>query len=117
MSTAHELRDAVRFLVEQIPGPRLVEHDPITPYTVMLHAAITELAAARRTTTLHAAITELAEARELLDSAWGVIANANARVALGDWEAANTLWREAAERWRDRYFAMLKAAQAMKGSP
>lgn len=42
----------------------------------------------------------------LLESAWGVIANA------GGWDdahAATPGWREAAERWRDEYHARLSA--------
>ena len=39
------------------------------------------------------------ELEELAELAWGIIANANG----GDWDKANTDWREAAERWRDRY--------------
>ena len=38
---------------------------------------------------------------ELLESAWGIIANAYG----GDWDLASPTsgWKEAAERWRDRY--------------
>ena len=37
--------------------------------------------------------------RDLLEVAWGIIANANE----GDWSKATDEWREAAERWRDEY--------------
>lgn len=37
--------------------------------------------------------------RDLLEVAWGIIANANG----GDWSKATDEWREAAERWRDEY--------------
>jgi len=40
---------------------------------------------------------------DLLELAWGIIANANG----GDWDKATPEWHDAAERWRDRYFAIL----------
>ncbi len=43
---------------------------------------------------------------DLLETAWGIIANANG----GDWEKASPEWREAAARWRDQYHAKLKEA-------
>lgn len=39
------------------------------------------------------------EKDEMLDLAWGIIANASG----GDWDLQSPEWREAAERWRDRY--------------
>jgi len=36
---------------------------------------------------------------ELLEWAWGIIANAHG----GDWEKASEDWRGAAEKWRDEY--------------
>lgn len=60
------------------------------------------------------AIEHLSESRErraalrdeLLDEAWNLIAN----VADGDWGRADVSseWKEAAERWRDRYHESLK---------
>jgi len=46
------------------------------------------------------------EEKELLGLAWGLIANAYG----GDWGDAPTIsgWKEAAERWRDRYHATLR---------
>ncbi len=45
---------------------------------------------------------------DLLEVAWGIIANANG----GDWDKATPEWKEAAERWRDRYFAVLPACSS-----
>jgi hypothetical protein len=42
---------------------------------------------------------------DLIESAWGLIANAGG----GDWTNESEEWREAAERWRDRYHAALDA--------
>jgi len=42
---------------------------------------------------------------DLLVTAWGVIANAGG----GDWDTQTLEWKGAAERWRDRYFAVLPA--------
>ena len=36
---------------------------------------------------------------DLLQIAWGIIANANG----GDWDKATPEWKGAAERWRDKY--------------
>lgn len=41
----------------------------------------------------------LEEQAELLEQAWGVIANAGG----GDWQKETAPWRVAATRWRDRY--------------
>jgi hypothetical protein len=40
---------------------------------------------------------------DLLEAAWGLIANANE----GDWDKAHPDWKAAAERWRDAYHASL----------
>ena len=40
-----------------------------------------------------------AEQVDLLQIAWGIIANANG----GDWDNAAPEWKAAAERWRDKY--------------
>jgi hypothetical protein len=44
------------------------------------------------------------EAVELLNTAWGIIAN----VGGGNWYLETEQWRGAAERWRDSYHAWLK---------
>jgi hypothetical protein len=46
----------------------------------------------------------MADAAEML---WVVLAN----VSGGDWRKQDSDWQEAAERWRDNYFAVLKASQ------
>lgn len=51
---------------------------------------------------------DLARRDELLELAWGLIANAQG----GNWDAASPEWREAAERWRDRYHEVLPPADA-----
>ena len=56
-------------------------------------------------------ITELAEVfanradgyMDLIEAAWGVIANANN----GNWDEASPEWRTAAERWRDNWHLLL----------
>jgi len=45
---------------------------------------------------------------ELLEVAWGVIANAGG----GDWGVEGAKWREAATRWRDDWHALLDAEEA-----
>ena len=45
------------------------------------------------------------DADELLEEAWGVIANAQG----GRWEDASPEWREAATRWRDKWHQRLDA--------
>lgn len=48
-----------------------------------------------------------AENRELADMielAWGLIANAHN----GDWSTASPEWKEAAEKWRDKFLPMFK---------
>ncbi len=47
-------------------------------------------------------ITRLKDAAEML---WVVLAN----VSGGDWEKQTKEWQEAAQRWRDNYFAVLKS--------
>lgn len=44
---------------------------------------------------------KLTAARDLLEQAWGVIANGNG----GNWPEAAATWRTAAERWRDAWHA------------
>lgn len=46
--------------------------------------------------------TESDEKDELLEFAWGIIANAYA----GDWDKATPPWKSAAEDWRDRWAAL-----------
>jgi len=51
---------------------------------------------------------------ELLELAWGVIANAGG----GDWTTQTPEWQEAAARWRDQYHAALsKEVEAKPESP
>ena len=40
---------------------------------------------------------------ELLELAWGLIANANE----GNWNKATPEWKEAAEKWRDTYHSLI----------
>ena len=57
-------------------------------------------------------ITALAEAfakridthLNMLEVAWGIIANAGG----GNWELESETWNDAAVRWRERYHALLK---------
>ena len=48
----------------------------------------------------------MADAAEML---WIVLAN----VSGGNWKEQSPEWQEAAARWRDNYFAVLKAASAV----
>jgi hypothetical protein len=41
--------------------------------------------------------------RDLLELAWGIIANAGG----GDWSTQTQEWQDAAVRWRERWFAAL----------
>jgi hypothetical protein len=41
---------------------------------------------------------------DLLESAWGIIANAGG----GDWTTQTAEWQEAARRWRDSYHEAIK---------
>jgi hypothetical protein len=50
---------------------------------------------------------------DLLETAWTIIANAGE----GDWGSLPSAWREAAERWRDRYHAALAAYVARNPAP
>jgi len=45
-----------------------------------------------------------AATKDLLDTAWAVIANAGG----GNWTTEPKDWREAAEKWRDRYFDAIR---------
>lgn len=56
--------------------------------------------AATRTLTLFNAL-------DMLQTAWGIIANANG----GNWTKAEPDWKEAAARWRDEYHAFLKSGR------
>lgn len=49
--------------------------------------------------------------KELLDAAWGVIAN----VSGGNWTKQDAEWRERAERWRDQYTAAPSGTTVSKG--
>ena len=42
-------------------------------------------------------------AADLLEAAWGIIANAGG----GNWETQTKEWQKAAARWRDRYHTTL----------
>ncbi len=54
------------------------------------------------------------EKSDLLEFAWGIIANAGG----GDWEKESKEWRDAAIRWRDAYFISLpKVSQASSEQP
>lgn len=44
---------------------------------------------------------------DLCDTAWGIIANAHG----GDWDAADSEWHSAAERWRDEWHRLLDATK------
>ena len=50
---------------------------------------------------LHDLKIKMGDQDDLLEAAWGIIANANG----GDWNKASPEWRDAAEKWRDRYHA------------
>jgi hypothetical protein len=59
-------------------------------------------------------VRELRKARDLLDAAWGVIANAG--TSLGDWNSMTPEWRGAAEKWRDDWHRMLSAEPSAKSA-
>lgn len=48
-----------------------------------------------------------ATAEDLIESAWGVIANVGGRDGTG-WEGQHETWLIAAEAWRDRYLEWIK---------
>ena len=48
--------------------------------------------------------TEVARLLDLVDSAWGIIANAGA----GDWNRELPEWQRAASKWREDFHAALK---------
>jgi hypothetical protein len=52
---------------------------------------------------LHAAADAWVADRDLLELAWGIIANAGG----GDWSTQTQEWQDAAVRWRERWFAAL----------
>ena len=43
-------------------------------------------------------------ADDLLETAWGIICNAGE----GDWDKEHPTWKEAAEKFRTKYFAYMK---------
>ena len=45
-----------------------------------------------------------AEANEMLEAAWGLLAN----VSNGDWGKQTTEWKDAVQRWRERYHVRLR---------
>lgn len=47
---------------------------------------------------------EIARLRDAAEMLWVVLAN----VSGGDWEKQTEEWQEAAKRWRDNYFAVLR---------
>ncbi len=47
---------------------------------------------------------------DLLEWAWGVIANAGP--SLGDWDGSDPKWKEVAIAWRDSYFTSMREEQA-----
>jgi hypothetical protein len=53
-------------------------------------------------------LTEIYELQNLVDSAWGIIANAYG----GDWALASKGWKAAAERWRDKYRSSMESEDA-----
>lgn len=53
---------------------------------------------------------ENSELAEMLELAWGIIANAHG----GDWLTASPEWKEAAGRWRDRFIPMFTWAEEGK---
>ena len=56
---------------------------------------------------------DIMENTELLELAWGIIANAQG----GDWEKATPEWKAAAERWRDRYYKTIPATSETPDVP
>jgi hypothetical protein len=51
---------------------------------------------------------EVARLFDEMELAWGIIANAGGN---GDWSKESKEWQGAAQRWRDRYFALTAARQ------
>jgi hypothetical protein len=54
------------------------------------------------------AVDARADALDVLEAAWGIIANAGG----GDWTKETQMWQDAAARWRDRYHAILAERQS-----
>lgn len=52
--------------------------------------------------------TELERAHDLLELAWGVIANVGGHPKNDGWPSQGKDWQEAAVRWRDDYHALLR---------
>lgn len=53
------------------------------------------------------------EMMDLLETAWGVIANAGG----GDWTKESRDWQEAAAKWRDRWHDLLRQTRAPPETP
>ena len=72
-----------------------------------MHALMTEVQEQRSETEkrLDALVQERDDLRDMLETAWGIIANANG----GDWETASQDWQDAAARFRDAYHETLRA--------
>ena len=49
---------------------------------------------------------------ELIESAWGIIANVNH----GDWTGETQEWRDAAEKWREQYHDWLQTLERGNGT-
>jgi hypothetical protein len=56
---------------------------------------------------------EPSEERDMLEAAWGIIANAGG----GNWDLETPEWREAAVKWREQYHAALSGVPAVGESP
>lgn len=87
-------------------NPQTVLYQPGDDPMMLLRAAITELSIADRNHYLawKADMHRIAIYRDLLELAWGIIANAGQ----GDWKGTQTEeWVGAAERWRDEYHETL----------
>jgi hypothetical protein len=54
---------------------------------------------------------EVENLRDQLSYAWAVIASAGPEGCIGNWSKMDKRWVEAAERWRDKYHAMIGAVK------
>jgi hypothetical protein len=77
------------------------------------HAAGMRAWAARLTAIIERYEKERAEASDLLEAAWGIIANAGA----GNWERESRDWQNAAPAWRDEYLAWQHRALTERAKP
>lgn len=94
---------ALALLAEMLGhGTHLSSHDRDEEAAFWLKSA-ERYAATEPGTRLLAALRSDAEKTELLELAWGIIANAGG----GNWYVETAEWQDAAARWRDRYFAAL----------